>query len=92
MRNTAKLSTSSIVILWMVLHYRIFCSGVNKVNLYEDLDKVKSGFIDRLPHECVDIYKYKLKSCVPSFPIVERKTMENLGQNPLCNKPQEFWI
>lgn len=89
-----KLSPASIVTLWMVLNYRIFCSGINRVDLNEELDinDVKSGFLDELLVDCVDIYTSKLKSCVPSFPKVERKTVDTLGENPFLCESYEFWI
>lgn len=85
-RGSSELSTSSIIILWMVLHYRTFCSGLKELNLYEELHKVKSGFMDKLTPEYVEIYKSKLKSGVASFPIVQRKSYveDSLkGRNPL---------
>lgn len=88
--ESSELSLGSIIILWIVLHYRTFCSVLKNVDLYQDLDIVKSGFKDKLEAlECNDIYNSKLKSCVASFPKIERRTMDTRGLNPLCGQPRE---
>ncbi|KAJ8303300.1 hypothetical protein KUTeg_019696, partial [Tegillarca granosa] len=62
-----QLSPECIIILWMVLHYTIFCTGINTENLTIDLNKIKSGFTDSIT-DCDDIYRFLLKSGVETFP------------------------
>ncbi|KAJ8308907.1 hypothetical protein KUTeg_013781, partial [Tegillarca granosa] len=75
-RKSKELSPTCIVILWMVLHFRIFCSGLKKVGLNEDLQDlnvVKSRFREKLTPESIKLYDSYLKSNVGSFPTTERK-------------------
>lgn len=67
-----QLSPECIIILWMVLHYTIFCAGINTENLTIDLNKIKSGFTDSIT-DCDDIYRFLLKSGVETFPKVKLK-------------------
>ncbi|XP_062576008.1 uncharacterized protein LOC134237870 [Saccostrea cucullata] len=65
------LSSEAVVILWLVLHYRIFCCGL----VFEDTveaDIYKSNF-QILAKEKWNIYTNQLKSCVPGFPILEKE-------------------
>jgi hypothetical protein len=64
------LSPEVVVILWLVLHYRIFSCGL----VFEDTveaDIFKSNF-QNLAREKWNIYTKCLKSCVPEFPVIEK--------------------
>ena len=61
-----------ILILWMVLHHRILCSGIPQ---HHDLSAAQSGFRQRAS-EAWEVYTTKLKRFVSSFPRVAKETME----------------
>jgi competence CoiA-like predicted nuclease len=65
------LNFTSIVILWMVLHYRIFCSGINGTP--EELENVKCNF-QEVTEEKWEIYRKSLKVGVSNFPNVKKET------------------
>ncbi|XP_052692894.1 uncharacterized protein LOC128171201 isoform X1 [Crassostrea angulata] len=75
----------TVLIIWMVLHYRIFCSGLNKANPYL-LERCKSNFRQLVASKW-DIYSKSLKSCVPGFPSVEKWPISELIQ---CGKKLKF--
>ncbi|XP_062581265.1 uncharacterized protein LOC134243062 [Saccostrea cucullata] len=75
----------TVVILWMVLHYRIFCTGLNKAKPYV-LERCKSNF-RKLVASKWDIYSKSLKSCVSGFPSVEKWPISELIQ---CGITLEF--
>ncbi|XP_061183614.1 uncharacterized protein LOC133191883 [Saccostrea echinata] len=68
----------TVVILWMVLHYRIFCTGFNKAKPYV-LERCKSNFRQLVASKW-DIYSKSLKSCVSGFPSVEKWPISELIQ------------
>ncbi|XP_048740877.2 uncharacterized protein LOC125654832 [Ostrea edulis] len=65
------LNITSVVILWLVLHYRIFCSGINDTP--EELEKVKCNFTE-VAGEKLEIYRKSLKAGVANFPTVKKET------------------
>lgn len=69
--NENILSPVAIVYLWMVLHYKIFCSGIDIDALEQNLDDIKAGFPD-VASSRWDIYSHSLKSGVGSFPLVKK--------------------
>ncbi|XP_062615123.1 uncharacterized protein LOC134276851 [Saccostrea cucullata] len=70
------LTNEAIIILWMVLHYEIFCSGFEKAS-NDVLVKCKSNF-KSLVESKWDIYSNSLKICVPEFPPVKRWSINEL--------------
>ncbi|XP_052713496.1 uncharacterized protein LOC128187244 [Crassostrea angulata] len=74
----------TVVIIWMVLHYRIFCTGLNKAKPYL-LERCESNF-RRLVASKWDIYSKSLKCCVPGFPSVENWPISELIQCGLTLK------
>ena len=70
----------TVVILWMVLHYRIFCSGFDKAKPYL-LGRCKSNFRELVDSKW-DIYSKSLKGCVSGFPTksVEKRPISELIQ------------
>lgn len=72
------LTNDAIVVLWMILHYRIFCSGFDKAK--EDvLERCKSNF-KNLVESKWDIYSNSLKCCVSGFPSVKSWSINELLQ------------
>ena len=76
--NTAKLvlNDASIITLWMVLHYKDFCSGIDDKTLERRLRKtdltiadIKSNF-HALMKSALHIYQNDLKFCVATFPCI----------------------
>lgn len=65
------LSSEAVVILWLVLHYRVFCCGLNFEDNVE-VDIFKSNF-HIFAKEKWNVYSKYLKSCVPGFPIIEKE-------------------
>lgn len=65
------ISCQSITILWMVLHYRLFCSGLSSDSLQVKLDELKSGFREEM-QTCWDLYSSHLKSGIDSFSHVRK--------------------
>jgi hypothetical protein len=63
-----ELLDQTVVILWMVMHYRVFCSGLEDVNS-SVLNQCKSNF-QQLVDDKWEIYSHSLKNCVHSFPAV----------------------
>lgn len=95
-KDSTLLSTRCIVILWLILHYRMFCSGLKKINLrrdFQDLTKVKAGFKRKLTPESTNVYDSKLKSCVGLFPKVQRKGhIEDFCSFLINKKSDKFWL
>lgn len=60
-----KLQGVSIVALWMVLHYKLFCNGVEE--LFDEVSEIKADFSNQLDVENLDIYKNNLDIGVQSF-------------------------
>ena len=76
--NSAKLilHETSIITLWMVLHYQNFCSGIEDKILERRLrknvltiDNIKSNF-HALMKSALHIYQTDLKFCVATFPCI----------------------
>lgn len=65
------ISCQSITILWMVLHYRLFCSGLSSDSFQVKLDELKSGFREEMK-ACWDLYSSHLKSGVDGFSDVKK--------------------
>jgi hypothetical protein len=64
------LNATSIVILWMVLHYQIFCSGIPDT---PELETVKCNFTE-VAKEKLEIYRKYLKTGVENFPTHQKVT------------------
>ncbi|XP_061163838.1 uncharacterized protein LOC133172986 [Saccostrea echinata] len=64
------LHITSVIIIWMVLHYRLFCSGIDIEP--RKLEQVHSNFRN-LSREKWEVYSGSLKSCVGRFPIVSQE-------------------
>ncbi|XP_062597490.1 uncharacterized protein LOC134258906 [Saccostrea cucullata] len=64
------LHITSVIIIWMVLHYRLFCSGIDIEP--RRLEQVQSNFRN-LVQEKWDIYSDSLKSCVGRFSNVNQE-------------------
>nr|XP_022332267.1 uncharacterized protein LOC111129982 [Crassostrea virginica]XP_022332268.1 uncharacterized protein LOC111129982 [Crassostrea virginica] len=68
---------ASIIILWMVLHYRIFCDGID-VSLIKKADieikSIQANFKERA-NEKLDFYVNRPKFGVQGFPIVQRESL-----------------
>ncbi|XP_052679433.1 uncharacterized protein LOC128160186 isoform X1 [Crassostrea angulata] len=75
----------TVVIIWMVLHYRIFGTGLNKATPYL-LERCKSNFTQLVASKW-DIYSKSLKSCVPGFPSVQKWPLGELIQ---CGETLKF--
>ncbi|CAC5405537.1 unnamed protein product [Mytilus coruscus] len=60
-----KLQGVSIVALWMVLNYKLFCNGVEE--LFDDVSEIKADFSNQIDVENWEIYKSKLEIGVQSF-------------------------
>jgi hypothetical protein len=65
------LNATSVVILWMVLHYQIFCSGIPDTP--EVLETVKCNFTE-VAKVKLEIYKNYLKTGVENFPTLQKAT------------------
>ena len=73
--DTESLRIESVMILWMVLHYRMFCEGI-KVGALTDNFKdlyIKSHF-RKIAETKWDVYSTSLKENVSYFPPGKRKT------------------
>lgn len=70
------LMDETVIIIWMVLHYRIFCTGLNKAKP-SLLERCKSNFRQLVASKW-DIYLSSLKCCVPGFPSVENWPISEL--------------
>lgn len=71
------LQIASIIILWMVLHYRMFCVGIETSLIIEtigEIKKIQSNFKDRAK-EKLDFYVNASKFGVQGFPLVPRATL-----------------
>ncbi|KAK3097730.1 hypothetical protein FSP39_012522 [Pinctada imbricata] len=64
------LSLTSILVLWMVLHYRNFCSGIENP---ESLCEVRSNFRE-IVGEKLSIYSAALKVCEAKFNVSGKST------------------
>lgn len=63
------LNPRAVLTLWLVLHYRMFCSGLKLVDSYT-LKKWKSNFKVFVDSKW-EIYSKLLKDSVPSFSVAE---------------------
>lgn len=73
--ETESLRIESVMILWMVLHYRMFCEGIKVGALtddFKDLD-IKSHF-RKIAETKWDVYSTSLRENVGYFPPGKRKT------------------
>ena len=76
------LKTVSIVMLWLVLHYRNFCQ---EIQLTDNNGDCHSHFKERAGNKW-DVYSKSLKENVSSFPFVTNKV--ELNQNLLFSSQQ----
>ncbi|KAK3090913.1 hypothetical protein FSP39_015683 [Pinctada imbricata] len=68
---STSLQTASILILWMVLHYRMFCVGIDTSLIIEtagDLKKIQSNFNERAKNK-LELYVNASKCGVQGFPL-----------------------
>lgn len=65
------LHITSVLILWMALHYRIFCSGIDIDP--KKIEKVQSRFRSVVGQKW-EIYSKSLKSGIANFPVVKKNT------------------
>lgn len=65
------LHITSVLILWMALHYRIFCSGIDIDP--KEIDRVQSKFRN-IVGEKWEIYSKSLKLGAANFPVVSKNT------------------
>jgi hypothetical protein len=72
------LTSEAVLILWLVLHYRVFCSGLDKASPAV-LERCQSNF-KNLVESKWDIYSNSLKCFVPGFPAVKHWTVNELLQ------------
>ncbi|KAK3091897.1 hypothetical protein FSP39_023538, partial [Pinctada imbricata] len=61
-----ELSIPSLIILWLVLNYKLFCNGIDITKIPAKID-YRSKFQDRVC-ECLPIYREKLRWEVAKFP------------------------
>lgn len=70
------LQIASIIILWMVLHHRMFCGGIDTSSIMgtiNEMEEIQSNFKDRAK-EKLNIYINALKFGVQEFPLVPRES------------------
>lgn len=70
------LEIASIIILWMVLHYRIFCEGTGTLTRERavDMNKIQANFKERAK-EKLELYINALKFGVQGFPFVQKESL-----------------
>lgn len=69
------LQIESVVILWMVLHYRIFCAGIKVNELKEEFKKIDiQAHFRKIAESKWDIYSKSLKENISCFPEGKKKT------------------
>ena len=73
------LVTDTVVSLWMVMHYRLFCSGLD-AGKPSVIQRCKSGFRNHV-HSKWDIYSKSLKAFVPGFPLVTEPSFNSMLKN-----------
>jgi hypothetical protein len=77
---SSSLQIASIIILWMVLHYRMFCVGLDTSLIIEtigEMKKIQSHFKDRAKNK-LDLYVNASKFGVQGFPLVPRAALPSL--------------
>lgn len=84
--NGSRLHTTSVIILWMVLHYRIFCSGIQDDP--NKLRQVKCQFKEKVAGKW-EIYSRTLKFCASRFPPV-KKDSDFFPSNEMLNFGYKF--
>lgn len=93
-----KLSVESIVFLWIVLHYRIFCVGINVTELLnsgsiKDLRDIQSNFPERA-REKFKLYEESSTIGISSFlPIPEEifPSLDSFLYGKRLFKPRRLW-
>ena len=70
------LQIASIIILWMVLHHRMFCVGID-TEAFSEMKKIQSNFKERAKDK-LDIYVNASKFGVEGFPLVPRERLPSL--------------
>lgn len=70
------LEIASIIILWMVLHHRIFCEGTDALirEMGIERKKIQADFKERAK-EKFELYVNELKYGVQGFPFVQRESL-----------------
>lgn len=70
------LEIASIIILWIVLHHRIFCEGTDALirEMSIGRKKIQAGFKERAK-EKFELYVNELKYGVQGFPFVQRESL-----------------
>lgn len=84
--NGSRLHRTSVIILWMVLHYRIFCSGIQ-----DDPNKLRQvicQFKEKVAGKW-EIYSRTLKFCASRFPPV-KKDSDFFPSNEMLNFGYKF--
>nr|XP_034308692.1 uncharacterized protein LOC117683513 isoform X1 [Crassostrea gigas] len=68
------LQIESVIILWMVLHYRIFCAGIKVNELKEEFKKIDiQANFRKIAESKWDIYSKSLKENLSHFPEEKKK-------------------
>lgn len=68
------LQIESVIILWMVLHYRIFCAGIKVNELKEEFKKIDiQANFRKIAKSKWDIYSKSLKENISHFPEEKKK-------------------
>jgi hypothetical protein len=70
------LTNEAVIVLWMVLHYRIFCSGFDTAS-QAVIENCESNFKNLVQRKW-NIYSDSLKCCVAGFPSVKSLSVNEL--------------
>ncbi|KAK3104072.1 hypothetical protein FSP39_024205 [Pinctada imbricata] len=77
------LRIGALITLWMVLHYRLFCSGGE---IFDDVDEVKANFHDRVTPDCKDYY-VNLRTGISHFD-KENLSYPHPNMKPIADRPK----
>lgn len=75
------LHIASIIILWMVLHHRMFCGGIDTSSIMgttQEMKKIQSNFKEKAK-EKLNVYTNALKFGIQEFPLVPRERLPSYG-------------
>ena len=66
--DSSSLDVTSVIALWMVLHYKLFGSGGD---IFENVDEIKAGFMEHIEEDRRQFYE-QLQVGVSSFETKEQ--------------------
>lgn len=69
-QSDRRLQGVSVIALWMVMHYKLFCKEANEI--FENVNEIKAGFRSHVDDDQWVIYKNQLRTGISTFESIQR--------------------